>query len=335
MLYPVSAVLALDSFDNGDYGLLEESNIPSLKRGLLTIMNSQQQMAGVYATERLIDRFTAWFSSLSPKDFTDSLSRQIDVLTNADTKVSSYFSERSALIDGAVQRIHFSTEQQLSSWLSEEKTESVMRRIFIKHLSSVAANTKEAVSNALSNAENEVLSTVLLPLEDGLRKAVNAFIIRNTNEFFSDREKRLDFAENQNLLEESGIPSTVFLKDSIIKYLKEGLKADLPKFKLSIPQLLLHQNIMQTLIVPYITLFVNKYRKAWRGFLPEYTQKWYSILLQAEPMGLCDKFRNIVYSHKGAVNEKISSSEVKYQETKSLIDGAFDKFKNLKEELLL
>ena len=116
---------------------------------------------------------------------------------------------------------------------------------------------------------------------------------------------------------------------------KEGLKADLPKFKLSIPQLLLHQNIMQTLIVPYITLFVNKYRKAWRGFLPEYTQKWYSILLQAEPMGLCDKFRNIVYSHKGAVNEKISSSEVKYQETKSLIDGAFDKFKNLKEELLL
>ena len=97
----------------------------------------------------------------------------------------------------------------------------------------------------------------------------------------------------------------------------------------------MNQNIMQTLITPYINLFAKKYRKSWQNALPEYTQKWYSIVLQAEPIELCNKFRNVVYSHKGAVTEKISSLEAKYKRAKLLIDEESNKVRRLKEEMLV
>lgn len=335
LLYPVSATLALESFDNGDYALLAESNISSLKKGLLTTMSSQQQMVGVYATERVIDRLSSWFASVSMEDSTKVLSEKMVELSNADTLISTYFSERSILIDKTMKTIDSEIAQQLSVCLSEENIENTIRKIFIKHLSSVTINTNEAIAAAIRNTERDVLENVLLPLANGFRKTVNATIIRNTNEFFSDREKKLHYADNQVLIEESGIPSSTIFKTLIIKQLQEGLKIDLPNFAVSIPHFLMNQNIMQTLITPYINLFAKKYRKSWQNALPEYTQKWYSIVLQAEPIELCNKFRNVVYSHKGAVTEKISSLEAKYKRAKLLIDEESNKVRRLKEEMLV
>lgn len=335
LLYPVSATLALESFDNGDYALLAESNISSLKKGLLTTMSSQQQMVGVYATERVIDRLSSWFASVSMEDSTKVLSEKMVELSNADTLISTYFSERSILIDKTMKTIDSEIAQQLSVCLSEENIENTIRKIFIKHLSSVTINTNEAIAAAIRNTERDVLENVLLPLANGFRKTVNATIIRNTNEFFSDREKKLHYADNQVLIEESGIPSSAIFKTLIIKQLQEGLKIDLPNFAVSIPHFLMNQNIMQTLITPYINLFAKKYRKSWQNALPEYTQKWYSIVLQAEPIELCNKFRNVVYSHKGAVTEKISSLEAKYKRAKLLIDEESNKVRRLKEEMLV
>lgn len=335
LLYPVSAALALESFDNGDYALLAESNISSLKKGLLTTMSSQQQMVGVYATERVIDRLSSWFASVSMEDSTKVLSEKMVELSNADTLISTYFSERSILIDKTMKTIDSEIAQQLSVCLSEENIENTIRKIFIKHLSSVTINTNEAIAAAIRNTERDVLENVLLPLANGFRKTVNATIIRNTNEFFSDREKKLHYADNQVIIEESGIPSSAIFKALIIKQLQEGLKIDLPNFAVSIPHFLMNQNIMQTLITPYINLFAKKYRKAWQNALPEYTQKWYSIVLQAEPIELCNKFRNVVYSHKGAVTEKISSLEAKYKRAKLLIDEESNKVRRLKEEMLV
>lgn len=334
MLYPVSAVLALESFDNGDYELLAESNISSLKKGLLTTMNSQQQMLGVYATERVIEHFAAWFSSVSRDDCTRAFSRQVIELTNADIMTSRYFEERTMLINNVMQTIDTEIGQQISVWLSEENVDNTIQKIFIKHLSAVTVYTNEAITMAIRNAENDVLINALRPLEDALQKNVNAAIIRNTNAFFAARENKLHYADNQNLMEESGIPSTAVFKKLIVEQLKEGIKLDLPQFFITIPPLLLKQNIMQTLINPYIALFARNYRKAWKNALPEYTQKWYSIVLQAEPVELCNRFRNVVYSHKGAVTEKISFYEGKHRKSQMLIDEEKNKLKKLKEDLL-
>lgn len=334
MLYPVSAALALESFDNGDYELLAESNISSLKKGLLTTMNSQQQMLGVYATERVIEHFAAWFSSISREDCTRAFSRQVIELTNADIMTGKYFEERTMLINNVMQIIDSEIGQHLSVWLSEENVDNIIRKIFIKHLSEVTVYTNEAITMAIRNAENDVLINALRPLEDALQKNVNATVIRNTNAFFVARENKLHYADNQNLMEESGIPSTAVFKKMIIEQLKEGIKLDLPKFFITIPPLLLKQNIMQTLINPYIALFARNYRKAWKNALPEYTQKWYSIVLQAEPVELCNRFRNVVYSHKGAVIEKISFYEGKHRKSQILIDEEKNKLKKLKEDLL-
>ncbi len=335
LLYPVSAALALESFDTGDYELLTESNISSLKKGLLTTMNTQQQMVGVYATERVIDRLSSWFASVSLDDRTKALSKQMVDLSNADTFVSAYFADRSMLIDKTMKTVDSEIAKLLSAWLSEDNIENTIRKIFIKHLSAVTINTNEAIAIAIRNTESDVLENVLLPLADGLRKAVNATIIRSTNGFFSDREERLHYTDNHVLIEESGIPSSANFKALIIEQLQDGLKIDLPNFSVSIPHFLMNQNIMQTLIAPYISLFAKKYRKAWQNALPEYTQKWYSIVLQAEPIELCNKFRNVVYSRKGAVTEKTSSLETQYRKAKLLIDEENNKVKRLKEDMLV
>lgn len=334
MLYPVSAVLALESFDNGDYELLEESNISSLKKELLTTMNSQQQMLGVYETERVMEHFTTWFSSVSLEDCTKVLSQQAMELSDADAMMDTYFAERSMLISNTMQAIDLEIGQQMSVWLSEENLDNTIRKVFIKHLSAMTAYTNELIVMAVRNAENDVLVNVLLPLADNLQKSINAAIIRNTNAFFAIRENRLHYVDYQNLMEESGMPPTPLFKKLIIEQLKEGIKIDLPQFSVSIPAFLLKQNIMQVLINPYINLFAKKYRNAWKNALPEYTQKWYSIVLQTEPVELCNRFRNVVYSHKGAVTEKISILEERYKKAKTLIEAEYNKLKQLKEDLL-
>lgn len=335
LLYPVSAALALESFDTGDYALLAESNIPSLKTGLLTSMNAQQQMVGLSSTERILDRLSAWFASVSIEDHTGTLSDQIAALSNADERISAYFSERLKLISERVKEIELETAQLISMWLSEENLENSIRKIFIQHLSAITVNSNEVIASAIRNTENTISEIVLPPLADGLRKAVNAAIIRNTNAFFSDRENTLNDTENHALLEESEIPSSAFLKAQIIDQLKEGLKIDLPIFSMSIPHFLMNHNIMQSLIMPYISMFARKYRKAWQTALPEYTQKWCSVVLHAEPIELCNRFRNVVYSHKGAVKEKIASLETQYRKAQLLINEENNKVRQLKEEMLV
>ncbi len=334
MLFPVSAILALDSFENGDYELLEESNIASLKKGLLTILNSQQQLSGVYATEQVLCHFKEWFSSVMAEDSMKVLSEQITALSAADTQISEYFAARSGLVESVSLRIQTETTQQMSAWLSDENFENVIRKIFIKHLSSISINSVENIQIALHNAKKEVLFDILPPLQDGLRKAVNAAIIKNCNEFFSIRDSSVHYTDNQKLLDEAGFPSSEALKTQIISHLKAGISLSLPKLNVSFPQAWLNQNLMQTLIIPKIKVFVGAYRKAWKNALPEYTQKWYSIFLQAEPSELCGKFRNTVYSHKGAIKEKNAHLEDKKQNAMALIDTEYDKVKKLKEDLL-
>lgn len=332
VIYPVSAALALEAFDNGDYELLEQSNIPVLKKELLTSMNAQQQLAGVFATERVISQFSDWFSSVSIEEQIECLQRQTG--EDSDALIQAYFAERAALIDSTMETIEWQIKQQQAMWLSEENMEDSIRKVFIKHLSAVTVGINEAIITAIRNAEKEVWGSVLPPLAEGLRKGVNATIIRNTNAFFDLREEKLRYIDNKELLEESGIPASAFFKKLILQHLQAGVGLVCPQFNLTIPPILLNQNIIQTLIIPYISLFARRYRRAWQDALPEYVQKWYSIVLQAEPIELRNTFQNVVYRHKGAAAEKIAALEMQYLKANALLEQGKNKIEGIKKEVL-
>ncbi len=338
ILYPVSAILALDSFNNGDYELLSESNIPSLKKDLLTTMNAQQQMLGVYAVEELINRVKSWISSVTVDDHRRELSKNVRALTIADESTKAYFAERSTLIEHTMQVISSELQQHLSVKLSAETLENSIRKVYIKCLSTVVihanTNMSQAITVAMQLAEQETITTVLPSLKDELLKSVNATIVRNMNMFLSLRDKKLSFEENNELMVACNIPSSAVLKSMVVKKLQEGINLDLPQFSLQIPSVLFNQNVMQSLITPYIRMYIQKYRQAWQAALPEYTQNWYSIILQTETKELCNKFTNLIYSHIGAVTEKITYLEEQYQNAITMVNQENQKMEQLKENLL-
>ncbi len=334
LLYPVSAISALDSFDNGDYELLQESNIPTLKKGLLTVLNSQQQMSRVYATEQMVKLFSKWFYSIPRTKFTESLYEEKEKLSRAEGMVNAYFTEhRTSLVETTVRSIEEETENLLSSWLNESLEEKI-REIFMKHLSNIFAKNNEVIKYALNKAENDVFANVLLPMKNNLCKAVNAIIINNLNSFLSARNEKLDYDNNIKYMEESGIKSYGELKSLVVKKLLEGIEIDFPEFLVYVPQFLLGQNIMNSYITPFISSFCKKYRKEWHNALPEYTQKWCNIVLQAEPIDLNSKFSNVIYTHKGVVGEKIAISEMKYKRAQETIDKEMKKIIQIKDSLL-
>lgn len=335
VLYPVSAALALEAFETGSYELLTESNISSLKKGLLTTMSAQQQMVGLYETERLIQRFADLFSYDSPQPYTEELAQLMEDLACADAHVGAYFEERSSMIDDTMKQINLEIEKQVLTGLSKERLVGLMQKICIKHLSAVTVNENEEIALAMHNAEANIWENVLWPLENDLRKTVNATIIRNVNVFLLSREHRLHYEENQKLIGGTVLPSSEDLKKRIVNNLQQGLKVILPKFSTESIQIALNQNIMHTQIIPCITSFVERYREAWKNALPEYTQTWYSIVLHAEPMELHDKFRNLTYSRKGAASEKISFLNAQYQKAKLRIEEEKKRISQLKEELFV
>ncbi len=333
-LYPVSAVLALDSFDNGDYELLAESNISSLKKGLLTTMNAEQQMAGVYATESLVDRFSAWFSCVSVEEHSKMLSDKINDLSKADEVINTYFTERSKIVEKVKNSISWEIGGKMAAHLSEANLENAIKEVFVKHLNQVKVISSEAFVCALRNAETEVVDSLLPQMYDVLSKSINAIIIRNINEYFSQREDSIRYRDYQDLIDESSIPSSDFLRGLILEYLRGGIEIDTPRFSISVPSFIMSQNVVQSLLNPYINIFAKKYRKAWQNALPEYTQMWYSIVLKAEPIEMTASFRNVIFRHKGAVAEKISFLEMQYSRAKQLIDNESEKIRQLKKELL-
>lgn len=331
-LYPVSALSALDSFENGDYELLQKSNISALKKGLLTTINVQQQMVCVYEMQDLIEDFAKWFSTVSVEDYTKNLTRQLRLISEYDVDVKAYFAKRSKTIENTMQNIDREIGDIITKFLSTENVENIIRKHFIKHLSNVSVNTDEVIAAALHRAESDVLTNILPIITDNVRKLTVATIARNLNEFLADRDKTLHYAENRQMIEESGMPSSEALRASVVYRLRE-FKLDMPQIALSVPKTLVNHNVIDTVINPYIDKLSAQYRKAWQNTLPEYTQKWYSVVLRQETPEMCNRLRNVIYTHKGAIEEKISFSQTLYEKTCQTIKEEKNKFCKLKEEI--
>lgn len=301
---PVSAALALDSFDNGDYDALEESRIPALKKELMTALNAQQRLYGLHLVRGILDRSRAWFGSIKLNDLLSGARAEMERLHGARDSVEAYFKARPRLMDDAAEGAAGAAADLGVKLLDEALLRETMKTCFTQRLSMVTVKDELLVAEAAQEAVAQLGGRLLPSVEDRLRKAVNAEIVRYADAFLTERSRLLNQERYSDLLERAGLPENARLKEALIRRMLKGLRPELPVFRLSLPKILTNVNIMPALISPIVDAFVYKYVRAWRGALPGYVREVLGELLREEPSQLEGRAAEVCQQLLGAQKER-------------------------------
>ena len=152
ILHPVSSLMALESFENGDYDQLEESGLPAFKKQLVTILCAQRQLSSIRHANQMAEKIQTWFSQHAPQNAPMELEAQKQRFLTADDRQKQYFQQRSAQMEQALSQIY----PTLPFFPNAAFYDEIMQ-CFIRCLSSIQEYSNDIDSEMLNNKYVEEL----------------------------------------------------------------------------------------------------------------------------------------------------------------------------------
>ncbi|MBM6869266.1 dynamin family protein [Pseudoflavonifractor phocaeensis] len=317
ILHPVSSLMALESFENGDYDQLEESGLPAFKKQLVTILCAQRQLSSIRHANQMAEKIQTWFSQHAPQNAPMELEAQKQRFLTADDRQKQYFQQRSAQMEQALSQIY----PTLPFFPNAAFYDEIMQ-CFIRCLSSIQEYSNPAIYAALQEAMDEIRREVVPPFQSKLQKECNAAIIRQAIFYLRMREERLFGQDNGVSLLREHFPSSDDLQARMRAALSDTPFVMLPGFSMMFPRTLVGKDLIRTPIAPAVQQYTLQCAQIWTSALRPYVENAMYAMMQAEPLELTKTYTRLTFQWIGALEEKEKQRQNMYQRALQQLEEA-------------